>query len=89
MSIRVLSREERESLSPEAAKIAYRHLLNRHYTPEIMEKSLLQAVMVARLNQCLVDEETFSFLIEKISEYEGLPLIDQNKKDEDAAHGYC
>jgi hypothetical protein len=89
MGIRVLSREERESLSPEAAELVYKHLLNRHYTPEIIEKSLLQAVVVARLNQCLVDAETFSFLIEKISEYEGLPLIDTNKSDGDTAHRYC
>jgi hypothetical protein len=89
MGTRVLSREEHDALSPAAVEMVYKYLNGHCCSPDIMEKTLLHAVVVSRLNQCLVDEETFSFLMEKISEYEGVPLFDPEKNDEDSASRFC
>ncbi|MDR1650333.1 MAG: hypothetical protein LBR87_00935 [Synergistaceae bacterium] len=89
MHTRVLSREEREALSSGAVEVVYRYLHNSCCSTDVLEKTLLHAVMVSRINQCLVDEGTIYFLIEKISEYEGVPLFDPERGGEDAADRYC
>ncbi|MDR3332277.1 MAG: hypothetical protein LBT08_06595 [Synergistaceae bacterium] len=89
MGSRLLSREENDSLSPEAVRLVYRHIHSQYCTPDIMEKVLLQAVLVSRINQCRVDEGMLSFLIEKISEYEGTPVLGPVSEDGDAAYRYC
>jgi hypothetical protein len=89
MMSRILSREEDESLSPEAVKLVYRHIHSQYCAPDILEKVLLQAIIVSRINQCKVDERMLSFLIEKISEYEGVPVFDPAGGDESDACRYC
>jgi hypothetical protein len=89
MSTRVLSREEREALSSEAMELIYKYMNNSYCSPDIIEKALLHAVVVSRLNQCLVDAGTLSVLIEKISEYEGVPLFDPEHGEGDASFRYC
>jgi hypothetical protein len=71
MSTRVLSREERDALSSGAVELIYKYLNNEYCSRDVIEKTLFHALVVSRLNQCLVDAGTLSFLIEKISEYEG------------------
>jgi hypothetical protein len=87
--MRVLSREERDALSSGAVELVYKYMNNSYCSSDVLEKSLLHAVMVSRLNQCLVDTGTMSFLIEKISEYEGSPLFDPDQGGEGAADRYC
>jgi hypothetical protein len=89
MSTRILSREERDALSSGAVELVYKYMHNSYCSTDVLEKSLLHAVMVSRLNQCLVDAGTMSFLIEKISEYEGVPLFDPEQSEEGAASRYC
>ncbi|MDR1884756.1 MAG: hypothetical protein LBQ56_00675 [Synergistaceae bacterium] len=89
MRSRILSREENESLSPEAVKLIYRHFHSHYCAPDILEKVLLQAVMVARINQCRVEEDMLVFLIEKISEYEGVPVFDPGDEGGSDAYRYC
>ena len=75
MSTRVLSREEQEALSPGAMELIYKYLNGNYCPAEIIEKTLLHAIVVSKLNQCLVDATTLTFLIEKIAEYEGVPFL--------------
>ncbi|MDR1966775.1 MAG: hypothetical protein LBQ36_08700 [Synergistaceae bacterium] len=89
MNTRVLSREEREALSSGAVELIYKYMHNDYCSPDIIEKTLLHAVVVSRLNQCLVDAGTLSLLIEKISEYEGVPLFDPSHGGTDASSRYC
>ncbi|MDR3355366.1 MAG: hypothetical protein LBO21_10020 [Synergistaceae bacterium] len=89
MRNRILSSEENDSLSPEAIKLAYKHLCGQYCAPGILEKVLLQAVLVARINQCKVDGDMFEFLIEKISEYEGVPVFGPADEDGRDACRYC
>jgi hypothetical protein len=89
MSTRVLSKEEREALSSDAVELIYKYLNNDYCSQDVIEKTLLHAVVVSRLNQCLVDAGTLSFLMEKISEYEGVPLFDPEHDGENAANRYC
>jgi hypothetical protein len=85
--LRVLSKEEWDSLSSGAVELIYKYLNKDCCPPDIIEKTLLHAVVVSKLNQCLVDANTLSFLIEKISEYEGIPIMDPER--EGAAGRYC
>jgi hypothetical protein len=89
MSARVLSREEREALSSGAVEMIYKYLNNNYCSSEVIEKTLLHAIVVSKLNQCLVDVATLSFLIEKISEYEGVPLFGGDLDGEDTMNRYC
>jgi hypothetical protein len=89
MGSRVLSREEREVLSSEAVGLVYKHIHSQYTPPEIIEKTLLQAFVIAKMNQCRVDADTISFIMEKISEYEGIPLFDPNNDAQDTMNRYC
>ncbi|MDR1481866.1 MAG: hypothetical protein LBI74_04505 [Synergistaceae bacterium] len=89
MKSRILSREESNSLSSEAVKLVYRHFRDQYCDPDILEKVLLQAVMVARINQCKVDGSMLEFLIEKISEYEGVPVFGLADEDGRDICRYC
>ena len=82
MSTRVLSREEWEALSPEAAELIYKYLNGNYCPAEVIEKTLLHAIVVSKLNQCLVDTATLTFLIEKIAEYEGVPILTPGMDDQ-------
>jgi len=89
MSARVLSREEREALSSGAVELIYKYLNNNYCSSDVIEKTLLHAIVVSKLNQCLVDTATLTFLIEKISEYEGVPLFGGELDGGDATSRYC
>jgi hypothetical protein len=89
MRNRILSREENDSLSPEAVKLVYKHLCGQYCAPDILEKVLLQVVLVARINQCRVDGGMLEFLIEKISEYEGVPVFGPADEDGEDVCRYC
>ncbi|MDR2780346.1 MAG: hypothetical protein LBB28_04395 [Synergistaceae bacterium] len=89
MSTRVLSKEESEALSFGAVELIYKYMNDGYCTPEVIEKTLLHAVVVSRLNQCLVDAGTLSLLMEKISEYEGVPLFSPERDGEGNAGRYC
>ncbi|MDR1515246.1 MAG: hypothetical protein LBS45_06090 [Synergistaceae bacterium] len=89
MGSRVLSREESQSLSPEAARLVYKFIHSQYCPAEIIEKALLQAVILAGMNQYRVDADTISFIMEKISEYEGVPLFDPDNGAEDTMGRYC
>ena len=75
MSIRVLSREEREALSPGALELMYKYINGNYGPTEVVEKTLVHVIIVSKLNQCLVDETTLTYLIEKIAEHEGVPFL--------------
>jgi hypothetical protein len=89
MGSRVLSREEREILSPEAIELVYKYIHSHYCSPDVIEKTLLQAVIIAKMNQCCVDVATVSFIMEKISEYEGSPLFDPDNDEKDMVNRYC
>ena len=89
MRYRVLSREERESLSAEAVKFVYDAINNGYCSPETIEKTLLQAVILARMNQCRVDADTFSFLFERISEMEDVSLESLKSDGDNTTYRYC
>jgi hypothetical protein len=89
MGSRVLSREESDVLSPDAVELVYKHIHSQYCSPEIIEKTLLQAVIVARMNQCRIDAGAISFIMEKISEYEGAPLFDPENGAEGTMNRYC
>jgi hypothetical protein len=89
MSTRILSKEEKESLSPDATESIYKYLNSSYCTADVLEKTLLHAVIISKLNQCLVDANTLSFLIEKISEYEGVPVFDPGREGDGTANRYC
>ena len=89
MEKRILSREEWDLLAPDAVELIYRHIYNQHISSDILEKTMLQAVIIARMNQCRIDAQTLSYLIEKISEYEGLPVFDSDENGEDIINRYC
>ena len=82
MSTRVLSREEQEALSPGAVELIYKYLNGNYCPAEVLEKTLLHAIVVSKLNQCLVDATTLAFLIEKIAEYEGVPFLSPGSDDQ-------
>ena len=75
MSTRVLSKEEREALSPGAMELIYKYLYGDYCPADVIEKTLLHAIVVSKLNQCLVDAATLTYLIEKIAEFEGVPFL--------------
>jgi len=75
VSIRVLSREEREALSPGALELIYKYIHGNYYPTEVIEKTLVHVIVVSKLNQCLVDTNALSYLVLKIAEYEGVPLL--------------
>lgn len=89
MSIRVLSKEESEALSPDAIEIIYRNIHDPYCSMDVVEKTLLQAVVLARVNQCRIDAAAVSFLLEKISECEGLPAFDAENNGRDASNRLC
>jgi hypothetical protein len=89
MSTRVLSKEEQEALSSEAVELIYKYFNNNYCSTDVLEKTLLHAIIVSKMNQCMVDVPTFTFLIEKISEYEGVPLFDPERDGEGATSKYC
>lgn len=89
MNVRVLSREEHEWLSSEAARLAYRYIHSHYCTPDVIEKALMQAVIIAQMNQSVMDAGTLSLLVERISEFEGVSHFDPEKGEMDAAHRYC
>jgi hypothetical protein len=89
MGNRVLSREEREALSPEAVGFVYKFIHGQYCPAEIIEKVLLQAVILAGMNQYRVDANTISFIMERISEYEGVPFFYPDNDAEDTMGRYC
>ena len=89
MRFRVLSREESESLSTEAVKFVYDAINNDYYSPDTVEKTLLQAVLLARMNQCRVEADTFSFLFERISELEDIAPDNPTKDGDNTTYRYC
>jgi hypothetical protein len=89
MGSRVLSREESEALSPEAVGLVYKFIHSHYGPPEIIEKTLLQAVIIAKMNQCRVDANTVSFIMERISEYEGITLFGPDDEAQDTIGRYC
>ena len=82
MSARVLSKEEQESLSSGAVELIYQYLYGNYCPVEVIEKTLLHAIVVSKLNQCLVDTATLTFLLEKIAEYDGVPLYGQGREEQ-------
>jgi hypothetical protein len=88
MGVRILSKEEREALSPEAMSLVCRHMEHQISPPSVIEKVLLQAVIVSRMNQCQLNDEIVSFLIEKISEYEGIAVLDPETYDREGMQKY-
>lgn len=86
---RILAREERESLSPEAVKCIYETIVGGYCSSDTIEKTLLQAVILSRMGQCCVDADTISFLLEKISEFEDISLGVAENGGESAAYRYC
>lgn len=89
MGNRILSREEREALSPEAIAFMYKNILGEYCSPDAIEKTLLQAVMVARINQCSIDADAIEFLLEKICENDDAFLFDSDNGAIDSSYRYC
>lgn len=76
-------------MSPEAIDFIYRNINSPYCSADVIEKTLLQAIMLARMNQCRIDREALSFLLEKISECDGMPAFDAENNCWDASHRYC
>ncbi len=89
MEIRVLSGEEENSLTPDAIRLVYKYIADRKIMNEILEQALLQAVIFAEASHRRMDAATFEHLLEKISEYEGLPLFEGHRDGEDGTCRYC
>ena len=89
MENRILSPEECEILLPDAVKLIYRHIHRQSVPSDIIEKTLLNAVVVSRMNQCFVNAEMLTLLMEKISEFEGMPIIDIDSDSADMTYRYC
>ena len=89
MENRILSREEWETLSPDTIELIYKHIHRQYVSSDVIEKVLLQAVILARLNQCCVDAGTLSLLLEKVSEYEGVSFPDPEEDEKNFSRRYC
>jgi hypothetical protein len=89
MGHRILSREERDALVPEAIEFVYKHIIGCCCSPDVIEKTLLHAVLAARFNQRKLDEDTLAFLFEKISESCDAMILDAGGEDLDSSYRYC
>ena len=89
MENRILSPEECEILSPDAVKLIYRYIHRQSVPSDIIEKTLLNALVVSRMNQCIVNAEMLSLLMERISEFEGMPILDMDIDSADMTYRYC
>lgn len=76
MEFRILSREERESLTPEAVQFIYRQIASSKLGYDVIEKTLLHAFLISRLNQCQLDEEMTEFLLERVRDNDDTLFID-------------
>jgi hypothetical protein len=89
MGHRILSREERDALVPEAIEFVYKHIIGCCCSPDVIEKTLLQAVLVSRINQRKLDEGTLAFLFEKISENDDTRIFEADGGEWDSSYRYC
>lgn len=89
MGNRILSREECEALSSEAIAFIYKNILGEYCSPDAIEKTLLQAVLVARINQCRIDVEAIEFLLEKICENDDAFMFGSESGALDSSCRYC
>ena len=88
MENRILSPEECEVLSPDAVNLIYKHIHRQSVPSDIIEKTLLNALVVSRMNKCYINAEMLSLLLEKISEFEGMPIMDIETDDSDMLYRY-
>lgn len=68
MGLRILSAEERGALAPDAVSFIYKMILGYSATPDIIEKVLIQAVLISRLEQRILDAEVVEYLFDRIAE---------------------
>lgn len=66
MAFRILSREELNSLTTDAIDYIYSSMAGCTEAEEVIEKTLLQAMIISRIEQCKIDSDGLSFLLERI-----------------------
>lgn len=89
MMMRVLSREERDSLTPDAIEFVYREMIGQFYPIDIIEKTLLQAMLISRIDQSKIDSEGIAFLFERICECDDAVIFESERCDCDSTHNFC
>lgn len=89
MGHRILSRDEMDALSPGAIQFIYEYIIDQHCSPDVIEKTLMQAVMISRIEQCKIDEEGIAFLFERMCENDGAMFFDANAGEWDSSRYFC
>ncbi|GHV58052.1 hypothetical protein FACS1894216_22700 [Synergistales bacterium] len=89
MEMRVLSREESEALRSDAIELVYKNIQSHYCSPDIIEKTLLQAVIISKLHQCSLDAPAISFIMDRIAEFDGVPLFDTGADENSSSIRYC
>ena len=89
MGHRILSREERDALTPEAIAFIYKNIIGQYCSPDVIEKTLLQSVLIARINQCKLDADALAFLFERICENDDTLILETGDGEWDSPYKYC
>lgn len=89
MGHRILSRDEIDALDPNATHFIYRNIIGQHCSPDVIEKTLLQAMVISRMCQRKVDEEGISFLFDRLCEHDDVFLSDADPGDMDPFSDFC
>ncbi len=88
MGHRILSREELEVLTPEGIAFIY-NIIGQDCSPETIEKTLLQAGLISRVNQCKLDANALAFLFERICESDTALILEAGEGERDSPYRYC
>lgn len=83
---RVLSKEEMDLMTPSAVSYIYSAMMDPQCSPDAIEKTLIHAGIISRVEHCRIDEEGISFLFERICEEDGATLIGDGGQGSGASH---
>lgn len=89
MGLRVLSREEIDALTPDAVDFIYNSIMGHSCSPDVIEETLMQAVLISRFQHCKLDADVISFLIERISENGDSPMYGIHDDEPDPSSKFC
>lgn len=81
---RILSQDELDFLTPGAVSYIYAAMMDPQCPPDAVEKTLIHAGIISRMEHCRIDDEGIEFLFERVCADGGLILLEAGDADADA-----
>lgn len=84
-----MSRDELFAFTPDAIELIYSSINGQSFPADVIEKTLLQAMIISKIEQCKIDSDGISFLLERISANDDAVIFGPSDGEPDGSRKSC